>query len=54
MTKPVPEVTPEATIGEVEVTTTVSRGGNWIPVLVIVGIAIVVAGLAMYKKKTIA
>jgi len=50
--KPAAEVTPEATIGEVEVPTTVSRGGNWIPVLVIVGIAVVVAGLVMYKKKT--
>ena len=50
-TEPGAEVTPEVTIGEVEVPTTASSGGNWIPVLVIVVIAAVAAGLAIRKKK---
>jgi len=50
-TEPAAEVTPEATIGKVEVPTTASRGGNWIPVLVIVVIATVAAGLAIRRKK---
>ena len=50
-TKPAAEVTPEATIGEVEIPTTDSREGNWIPILVIVAIAAMAAGLAIYKKR---
>ena len=45
------EVTPEAPIGEVEIPTTVNRNGNWRIVSVIVGIAVIATGLAIYKKK---
>ena len=45
------EVTPEAPIGEVEIPTTVSRNGNWRIVSVIVGVAVIATGLAIYKKK---
>jgi hypothetical protein len=50
-TKSAVEVTPEATIGEVEIPTTDSRDGNWIPVSVIVAITVMAAGLANYKKR---
>ena len=52
--EPAAEVTPEAAIGEVEVLTTASRSGGWIPVFVIVVIAAAAAGLAIYRKKATA
>jgi hypothetical protein len=38
-------------MGEVEVPTTVNEGRGWRVVSILVGIAIVAAGLAIYKKK---
>jgi len=49
--EPAAEATPEAAIGEVEIPTTASRSRSWIRVFVIVVIAAVAAGLAIYRKK---
>jgi hypothetical protein len=50
-TEPAAKITPEGAMGEVEVPTTVSEGRSWRVVSILVGIAIVAAGLAIYKKK---
>lgn len=52
--EPAAEVTPEAAIGEVEAPTEAGTSGGWMPVLVIVVIAAVAAGLVIYIKKAAA